>query len=107
MAKTIEYNKLVRDKIPAIIQASGKTCATEILSDEAYLKMLDKKLDEELTEYHQAQNVEELADLLEVLYAVANARGYSTEVLHRVRDEKKNARGGFADKILLKWVQEP
>ena len=107
MAKTIEYNKLVRDKIPAIIQASGKTCATEILSDEAYLKMLDKKLDEELTEYHQAQNVEELADLLEVLYAVANARGYSTEELHRVRDEKKNARGGFADKILLKWVQEP
>ena len=45
------YNKLVRDKIPEIIEADGKTCKTEILSDEEYLKMLDAKLDEELAEY--------------------------------------------------------
>ena len=57
------YNKLVRDRIPEIIEASGKTCVTEILSDEAYLEMLDKKLDEELAEYHKDQNIEELADL--------------------------------------------
>ena len=48
-----EYHKLVRDKIPEIIEASGKACKTEILSDEDYLKMLDAKLDEELAEYHQ------------------------------------------------------
>ena len=98
------YNKLVRDKIPEIIQASGKTCETEILSDEEYLQMLDKKLDEELAEYHQDQNIEELADLLEVLYSTVKARGYSIEELEHVRVEKQKARGGFDKKILLKTV---
>ena len=50
MIKT--YNKLVRDRIPEIIENSGKTCVTEILSDEDYLRMLDAKLDEELAEYN-------------------------------------------------------
>ena len=107
MAKKIVYNKLVRDKIPAIIEQSGKTCETEILSDEAYLQMLDKNLDEDLAEYHKDQNLEELADLLEVLFAAAKARGYSIEELYQVRDEKRKARGGFEEKILLKSVIEP
>ena len=106
MAKKISYNKLVRDKIPEIIRSSGKICETEILSDEAYLKMLDEKLCEELAEYQKDQNIEELADLLEVLYATARARGYSIEELHHVRDEKQKSRGGFDKKILLKSVQE-
>ena len=104
MAEKIIYNKLVRDKIPEIIEESGKTCEIEILSDEEYLQMLDKKLDEELAEYHQEQNIEELADLLEVLYATAKARGYSIEELEHVRVEKQKARGGFDKKILLKAV---
>ena len=106
MVAKIVYNKVVRDRIPEIIQASGKTCETEILSDEEYLKMLDMKLDEELAEYHQEQNIEELADLLEVLYATAKARGYSIEELEQVRVEKQKARGGFDKKILLKSVTE-
>ena len=106
MAKKIIYNKLVRDKIPEIIEASGKTCETEILSDEEYLQMLDKKLDEELAEYHKDQNIEELADLLEVLYAMAKAKGYSIEELEQVRVEKQKSRGGFDKKILLKSVME-
>ena len=105
MAEKIIYNKLVRDKIPEIIEASGKTCETEILSDEEYLQMLDKKLDEELAEYHQEQNIEELADLLEVLYATVKAKGYSIEDLEQVRIEKQKARGGFDKKILLKSVR--
>ena len=88
----IVYEKLVRDKIPEIIEASGKTCEIEILSDGEYLKMLDKKLDEELSEYHQEQNIEELADLLETLLSTAKARGYSLEELYQVCDEKENAR---------------
>ena len=83
----------MRDKIPEIIEASGKTCETEILSDEEYLQMLDKKLDEEFAEYHREKNIEELADLLEVLYATAKARGYSIEELERVRVEKQKSRG--------------
>ena len=102
----IVYQKLVRDKIPEIIKVSGKTCETEILSDEEYLELLDRKLDEELAEYRQDKNIEELADLLEVLYAAAKARGYSMEELDRVRVEKKKARGGFDKKILLKSVEE-
>lgn len=100
------YNKLVRDRIPEIIEASGKACVTEILSNEGYLKMLDKKLDEELTEYHKDQNIEELADLLEVIRACAVARGYSVEELEQVRAEKVIKRGGFEKKILLKEVTE-
>ena len=106
MKKRIVYNKLVRDKIPEIIAGTGKNCETEILSDEAYLIALEKKLEEELAEYQKDQNVEELADLLEVLYALAEARGYSVEELHHVRDEKQKSRGGFSEKILLHWVEE-
>lgn len=100
------YNKLVRDRIPEIIEASGKTCAVEVLSDEEYLKMIDAKLDEELAEYHKDQNIEELADLLEVIRAAAVARGYTVEELENVRAEKAVKRGGFKKKLLLKEVVE-
>ena len=102
----MKYSKLVRDRIPEIIEASGKSCVTEILSDEAYLRLLDAKLDEELAEYHSDQNIEELADLLEVIYAAAMARGYTLEQLESVRAAKAEKRGAFANKILLKEVIE-
>ena len=101
-----KYNKLFRDRIPEIIESSGRTCVTEILSDEDYLKMLDAKLDEELAEYHADQNIEELADLMEVIRACAVARGYTLEQLEQVRAEKVAERGGFTKKILLKKVIE-
>jgi predicted house-cleaning noncanonical NTP pyrophosphatase (MazG superfamily) len=98
------YNKLVRDRIPEIIESSGRICVTEILSDEDYLKMLDAKLDEELAEYHADQNIEELADLMEVIRASAVARGYTVEELEQIRVEKVTKRGAFTRKILLKEV---
>ncbi|MEG0441717.1 MAG: nucleoside triphosphate pyrophosphohydrolase, partial [Oscillospiraceae bacterium] len=82
----------------------GKTCVTEILSDETYLKMLDKKLDEELAEYRKDQNIEELADLLEVIHATVLARGWTLDELEQVRAQKAAKRGGFLEKILLKEV---
>lgn len=99
MIKT--YNKLVRDRIPEIIQAKGDSCEIEILSDEEYLKLIDAKLDEELAEYHKDQNIEELADLLEVIHAAAIARGYTLDQLEAVRAKKADERGGFEKKILL------
>ena len=105
--KQIIYNKLVRDRIPEIIESSGKTCTVEILSDGDYLRMVDAKLDEELAEYHKDQNIEELADLLEVIYAATKARGYSIEQLEAVRVEKAAKRGAFDKKILLKSVSDP
>lgn len=101
-----KYHKLVRDRIPEIIESTGKSCVTEILSDEDYLRMIDAKLDEELEEYHKDQNIEELADLMEVIYAAAIARGYTLDQLEQVRAEKAAKRGGFEKKILLKEVIE-
>ncbi len=103
---TTKYNKLVRDRIPEIIEASGKICSVEILSDEEYIRMLDAKLNEELLEYHKDQNIEELADLLEVIYATAKARGYTLKELERVREDKAAKRGGFEKKFLLKEVKD-
>ena len=104
MEKHTVHNKLVRDRIPEIIEASGKTCVTEVLSQEAYIQALDKKLSEELAEYQQSKSLEELADLLEVMGAVVKARGYTWEDLTRVRKEKRAARGAFDQKIFLKEV---
>ena len=102
----MKYHKLVRDKIPEIIENQGKTCVTEILSQGTYIQMLDEKLNEELTEYQESKSLEELADLLEVMEAVASARGYTWEELIAVRDKKRLNRGGFQKRILLKEVIE-
>lgn len=103
---TITHNKLVRDKIPDIIKFSGKQAVTHVLTDEEYLAELDRKLSEECAEYQADKSLEEMADVLEVLYAIAAAHGYSVEELERVRAEKSEKRGGFADKILLEVVLE-
>lgn len=100
------YHKLVRDRIPEIIEASGKTCVTEIMSDDDYIAALDAKLNEELQEYYADHSVEELADMLEVLRACAVARGYTLEQLEAVRAEKAAKRGAFAKKILLTEVDD-
>lgn len=91
--------KLVRDKIPEIIMADGKKPITRILEHDEYLAELDKKLNEEIAEYQADKSIEEMADVLEVLYAICEARGYSIEELHQIRDHKKEERGGFANKI--------
>lgn len=101
---TKAYHKLVRDRIPEIIESDGKTCVCETLSDEDYLSLLDQKLDEELAEYQESKSLEELADLLEVIQAVVKARGWTLEELEHVRANKAAKRGGFDKKILLKEV---
>ena len=102
----ISYHKLVRDRIPEIIEADGKVCICETLSDEDYIYLLDQNLNEELAEYQESKSLEELADLLEVMQAVAKARGWTLEELERVRANKAAKRGGFEKKILLKEVLE-
>lgn len=98
------YNKLVRDKIPEIIQKDGKTCSTEILDNEKYIEMLDGKLFEEMLEYHQDKSIEELADITEVIFAIVKAKGLSLEEFEKIRNQKADERGGFDKKILLKSV---
>lgn len=91
--------KLVRDKIPQIIQADGKSPIIRTLSDEDYLQELDKKLNEEVAEYQADKSIEEMADVLEVLYAICEARGHSLEELEHVRKEKREKRGAFKERI--------
>lgn len=91
--------KLVRDKIPAIIRADGKKPITRILTTEEYLEELDKKLNEEIAEYQADKSIEEMADVLEVLFAICEARGHSVEELLEVREAKREKRGGFKERI--------
>lgn len=105
-AKALEYNKLVRDKIPEIILKSGKRAVCRTLSDEDYLKTLDEKLIEEMKEYQESKNPDELADLIEVIYAAAQARGTSIEGLEHFRANKAKDRGVFQNKVFLKQVIE-
>ena len=100
------YNKLVRDRIPEIIKNAGKIAEYEVLSQADYAKMLETKLDEETAEYHASKNVEELADILEVLYALAESSGCSADELERLRARKAQERGGFKKRLFLKKVIE-
>ena len=91
--------KLVRDKIPEIIEADGKTPVTRILEQDEYLSELDRKLDEEVAEYQSDQSLEEMADVLEVLFAICEGRGYSIEDLMATKQKKQEERGGFQKRI--------
>jgi predicted house-cleaning noncanonical NTP pyrophosphatase (MazG superfamily) len=95
----MEYNKLIRDRIPEIIEASGKKAQVEQLSEVDYKKYLYQKLLEELQEFYEDESVEELADLLEVIYAVARVQGKSPEDLEAVRRKKLEERGGFERRL--------
>ena len=99
------YNKLVRDLIPNIIHSQGKRCKTLILNEEIYKSVLRAKLEEEHREYQEAETDElaneELADILEVIYALASVHGISEEELNKIRKEKADQRGAYKEKIFL------
>lgn len=99
------YNKLVRDKIPEIIKADGKTYEIEVVSEKKKYILLEEKLKEEVNEFLEDKNIEELADVMEVLFGLADSLGYSEEDLLKARDKKKEERGGFKDGIVLKAVK--
>lgn len=106
----IFYNKLIRDKIPEVIEKTGKKFTTKILSNEEYLQELQAKGFEELKEYVEAKDkeslLEELADVLEVVYALVEYHGTSINEIEDIRKRKANARGGFKEKIYLLEVED-
>lgn len=97
----MEYNKLVRDKIPEIIQTQGEIPHFCVLNEEEFSRRLEQKLDEEVEEFHREANIEELADILEVVFALAENLGSNRDELIQVYRKKHEARGGFRDRILL------
>lgn len=99
------YNKLVRDKIPEIMINGGSKPVIHILNDAEYLTELHKKLLEEVNEYLLDNNIEELADIMEVFYAILRAKHIDVEELEKVRLSKANKRGVFDEKIFLEYEE--
>ena len=103
----MEFNKAIRDKIPEIIQKDGHTCNVQSLSDEKFIIEIEKKLSEEVTEYQNDKNPEELADILELIYRIAQLKGISKQELEQIRIKKLQDRGGFDKNLFLMDTSEP
>ena len=100
-----KYDKLVRDKIPDIIHDQGKGVCFRVLNETELKEYLEKKLDEEVAEFHKSKSAEELADILEVVAALCNV--YATyEQVKVMQIDKFLERGGFKRKICLMEVEE-
>lgn len=99
------YNKLVRDKITNIIEAEGRIVKYRILDNDEYKQELNKKLQEEVKEYLEDNNVEELADIVEVIYGILNSMNVSIQEFEEVRINKQERRGAFEKKIYLEETE--
>ena len=95
------YNKLVRDNIPQIMVNNGASPVTRILSDEEYISELNRKILEEVHEYLESGEVEELADIEEVLRAILTFKGVNLEEFDSIRNQKVLKRGAFNKRIFL------
>jgi predicted house-cleaning noncanonical NTP pyrophosphatase (MazG superfamily) len=97
----MKYDKLVRDKIPEIIKSKGGLPITHIANDTEYWQKLKEKLQEEVSEFIEAQNIEEMADILEVVDAIFICKNFDERELKRVKEDKARERGKFNEKIIL------
>lgn len=101
------YNKLVRDKMPEIIDIDYKICDFEMTDGRRKFRLLQKKLQEEVNEFiADNRNIDELTDIMEVVFAIADILGVSEEELLKVRNENREKQGGFEHGIFLKTVEE-
>ncbi len=103
------YNKLVRDRIPEIIKAKGETPIVRTLNDIDYKSELEKKLYEEYNEVLEAsedERIEELADMLEIIRALAKLENKNLNDVIAIADQKAEKRGAFEEKIFLEKVIE-
>ena len=102
----MKYNKLVRDKIPKIIKSKGIIPITHIASNEEYQQKLKAKLQEEVNEFLKDNSQEELADIIEVIYALCDLYNFDKDKLEQFRKDKAEKRGRFKDKIILDETKE-
>jgi len=104
-----KYNKLVRDLIPDLIKLTGKTPVTRTLSEQEYVAMLKRKLQEETKEYMEAEDdfeaLKELADIVEVVRALAKLHYVTYDKVEEIREKKEKERGAFDDRIFLMEVK--
>ena len=95
------YHKLVRDKIPEHIVKKGGTPITHIADEAEYWLKLKEKLHEEVAEFDKDENIEELADVLEVIGAIVKYKNFSTAELSEVKKKKAEEKGRFNERIIL------
>lgn len=101
---TIRYNKLVRDRIPEIIESEGSECNVRVLDNAEFSRELDYKLAEELSEYQESKDLEELVDIVELIRAIVARNGVSWEDFEQMRASKCESRGGFSKMLFLESV---
>ncbi|MDV3350692.1 nucleoside triphosphate pyrophosphohydrolase [Leptothoe sp. LEGE 181152] len=105
-----DYNKLVRDKVPDLIEAAGKKFLTLRLSEDKYKRALKQKLVEETREVQGAESIteltEELADVAEVMDTLIVVLGISWQEVREAQKQKRLERGGFEERLKLMWVEE-
>lgn len=101
----VEYDKLVRDRIPEIVRENDERPITHVADGETYADRLADKLAEEAAEFDESREVEELADVLEVVAAILAHEDWSREELEAVRREKRAKRGGFSEGVVLDRVE--
>lgn len=99
--KTMKYNKLVRDNIPEYIKGNGGNAIFHVANDQEYWQKLKEKLKEEINEFLEAESIEEMADILEVIDAICVAKNFKQSELIEVKTKKVKERGKFKDKIIL------
>lgn len=97
----IEY-KLVRDKIPEIINKEGGVCGFYIAKNDEYQSRLYDKIQEEILEFKNNPSVEEFVDMLEVIDAIRKYFNLSLDEIKKMKDKKYKTKGGFNKKIIMK-----
>ncbi|WP_210365793.1 nucleoside triphosphate pyrophosphohydrolase [Bacillus sp. REN3] len=104
-----EYNKLVRDYFPELMNQKGRKVETEVLDNQKYSEKLMEKFDEEVAKFKSAGTdrlLSEIVDLLEVVYAIADSRGITESEVEFMRQLKKNRNGGFRKRLMLKSISD-
>lgn len=97
----MKYNKLVRDKIPEYIRKKGGVPITHIADELEYWQKLKEKLLEEIKEFLENENIEEFADILEIINAIAEYKDFNVDEVKQIKEKKAEERGKFKDRIIL------
>ncbi|HLC78503.1 MAG TPA: nucleoside triphosphate pyrophosphohydrolase [Candidatus Nanoarchaeia archaeon] len=100
----MKHNKLVRDKIPEIIESKDQIPLTHVANDDEYWEKLKEKFNEEVKEFLESESIEEMADVFEVITSINQVKGWNLEEIIKIQKEKRKTKGGFKERIILDEV---